>query len=127
MLLRDPRWQKKRLEIFNRDNWCCRFCGAKENELHVHHVMYLTDHLPWDYPNQCLITLCKDCHFKEEKLKSEDGLLMGNLLLSGLSRMDLYVLASALRTYFSNPGDYKFQRLTLFLHGFEKINKLDLN
>ena len=58
--LRDPRWQKKRLEIFERDNWHCRFCGNQHDTLHIHHCGYLPNKDPWDYPSELLITLCED-------------------------------------------------------------------
>lgn len=61
-LLKDPRWQRKRLEIMERDNWTCQKCGDKENTLHVHHKYYYPDNLPWDYPDYILITLCEECH-----------------------------------------------------------------
>lgn len=60
--LKDSRWQRKRLEILQRDRWTCRFCGEKDKTLHVHHVFYFQGIDPWDYPNSLLITLCKDCH-----------------------------------------------------------------
>lgn len=60
--LKDPRWQKKRLEILNRDKWCCRACGDKESTLHVHHKYYITDREPWEYPDICLVSLCENCH-----------------------------------------------------------------
>ena len=60
--LQDPRWQKKRLEILDRDGWACRACCSKENTLHVHHIFYLPNIEPWDVPNGLLITFCKDCH-----------------------------------------------------------------
>ena len=60
--LKDPRWQKKRLEIFNRDSWMCQWCGTEENTLVVHHRGYLPDTEPWEYPNDLLTTLCQDCH-----------------------------------------------------------------
>jgi hypothetical protein len=31
--LKDPRWQKKRLEVFERDGWCCQCCGDSESPL----------------------------------------------------------------------------------------------
>lgn len=34
--LKDPRWQKKRLEIMNRANFKCEECGDSENMLSVH-------------------------------------------------------------------------------------------
>lgn len=60
--LRDPRWQKKRLEIFARDAFTCQFCKSGEKELHVHHTRYLRGVEPWDHPNDLLITLCDECH-----------------------------------------------------------------
>lgn len=60
--LKDPRWQKKRLEIFERDGWRCKECYSKEKTLHVHHLFYLKGKEPWEIPNGFLITLCEDCH-----------------------------------------------------------------
>lgn len=60
--LKDPRWQKKRLEILNRDNFKCQNCNKKDKELQVHHLTYLKDCEPWEYQEYCLITLCVDCH-----------------------------------------------------------------
>jgi antitoxin (DNA-binding transcriptional repressor) of toxin-antitoxin stability system len=60
---RDSRWQQKRLEVFNRDKWACRSCGATGEgvELHVHHEYY-ENRPPWDYPSETLKTLCSECH-----------------------------------------------------------------
>ena len=30
--------------------------------LNVHHKQYRVDRLPWQYPDDALITLCEDCH-----------------------------------------------------------------
>lgn len=62
--LRDPRWQKKRLEIFARDNFTCKVCGDDKNTLHVHHKEY-NGCEPWEYDNSLLDTICADCHLKE--------------------------------------------------------------
>ena len=63
--LKDPRWQKKRLEIFNRDNFACRGCHCDFEMLAVHHAKYLPNTEPWDYPDCLLITLCESCHESE--------------------------------------------------------------
>jgi len=60
--LKDPRWQKKRLEILERDGWACRRCGAKDQPLHVHHAFYSKGVDPWDYPPRSLFSFCEDCH-----------------------------------------------------------------
>lgn len=60
--LKDPRWQKKRLEVLQRDDWTCLCCGATDRTLHVHHVVYLPKRDPWEYAECFLQTLCEDCH-----------------------------------------------------------------
>ena len=69
--LKDPRWQKKRLNILNRDEFTCQKCFDNESTLNVHHKYYLNGNDPWDYPDEALITLCEECH-KEEKEYIED-------------------------------------------------------
>lgn len=72
--LKDPRWQKKRLEIFQRDNFTCVKCLDTEDTLHVHHRKYEYDKDPWDIDNCYLITVCEDCHKtceNRKKLKKE--------------------------------------------------------
>jgi len=59
--LKDPRWQKKRLEILSRDNFACWWCNDNKSTLHVHHESYIGDN-PWDTPDYCLRTLCEECH-----------------------------------------------------------------
>jgi len=63
--IKDPRWQKKRLEILQRDDFRCKWCGDKESTLHVHHIAYLKGNI-WDTPDNLLITLCETCHSEEE-------------------------------------------------------------
>lgn len=63
--LSSPEWQKKRLQIFQRDGWKCRECRAREKTLHVHHIRYKRDTKPWDYPDSNFLTLCCDCHEKK--------------------------------------------------------------
>lgn len=68
--LRDPRWQKKRTDIMDRDQWRCRHCDAAHKPLHVHHLYYDKGHSPWAYPDWSLLTLCEDCHAEEERNKT---------------------------------------------------------
>lgn len=65
-LLRDPRWQKKRLEILNRDKFQCVLCGNDNETLHVHHKIYKSGKKPWEYENSLLVTLCDGCHENEK-------------------------------------------------------------
>jgi len=60
--LKDPRWQKKRLEILSRDKFACKICNDEKSTLHVHHLKYLKGKDPWEYPKKDLATLCFYCH-----------------------------------------------------------------
>jgi 5-methylcytosine-specific restriction endonuclease McrA len=66
--LKDPRWQKKRLGVLERDNWQCQACGAKDQTLHVHHMRYRSGCSPWDYEDDELITQCDKCHTANPEL-----------------------------------------------------------
>jgi len=68
--LKHPKWQKKRLEILNRDKFTCKLCGDTESTLHVHHLEYKPNTEPWDYPNANFKTLCEYCHREIENLKA---------------------------------------------------------
>lgn len=58
--LLSPKWQRKRLEIMNRDNFSCCLCGDKESTLNIHHLKYSGE--PWECPDDFLKTLCESCH-----------------------------------------------------------------
>lgn len=60
--LKDPRWQKKRLEIFDLYDFKCMACGTTEKELHIHHRRYKRGKEPWEYNNNEFFVLCIDCH-----------------------------------------------------------------
>lgn len=67
--LRDPRWQKRRLEIFATAGFRCRSCDADKKTLHAHHNAYLRGRDPWDYPDEYLECLCEDCHEKATRVQ----------------------------------------------------------
>ena len=60
--LRDPRWQKMRLQVLERDDWRCSNCEDESRTLHVHHIYYEAGKEPWEYPIEALTSLCEDCH-----------------------------------------------------------------
>lgn len=60
--LKDPRWQRKRLEILQRENFTCESCGDTTRTLHVHHGYYETGLDPWDYESSTLHCVCDTCH-----------------------------------------------------------------
>ena len=70
-LYRDPRWQKKRLEVLERAEWHCENCGDSESELQVHHAYYTGSKKPWEYPINSLQALCVKCHKSAEELRQD--------------------------------------------------------
>lgn len=92
--LKDPRWQKKRLEIFERDNWTCQLCGDNKASLVVHHQDYFPNTNPWDYPSEYLITICEDCHNIETNMRPEiEQEVLINIRLAKVNALGLKVLA----------------------------------
>lgn len=68
-LLERPEWHEKRKTILRRDKHRCFICGAK-NRLHVHHLKYYANRMPWEYDNILLLTLCENCHVKQHQYDS---------------------------------------------------------
>lgn len=87
--LKDPRWQKKRLEILNRDNFTCKHCDAKDKTLHVHHKTYVYGNDPWDYHENNFVSLCQDCHIDEEQYKQEAKGMLEDLMKMGFKSEEI--------------------------------------
>lgn len=66
--LKDPRWQRKRLEVLQRDGFKCTSCKDETRTLHVHHDVYHGN--PWECPMKDLVTLCERCHDRQHRFKS---------------------------------------------------------
>ena len=45
-----------------RDDFRCCDCADNESQLSVHHRYYVSNRMPWEYPNWCFKTLCLNCH-----------------------------------------------------------------
>lgn len=70
--LKDPRWQKRRLEIMNAAGFICDQCGNDKETFNVHHKLYLKGLDPWEYEDKYLECLCEKCH--KEWHQSKDNL-----------------------------------------------------
>jgi hypothetical protein len=80
-LLRDPKWQKTRLEIMQRANFACEKCGDKKSTLNVHHKNYKQGRNPWEYELSNFVCLCERCHEEiHEQKKMINNLLPYSLL-----------------------------------------------
>lgn len=105
-MLESPLWQKKRLFIFERDNWTCCCCGEKTKSLHIHHWQYGS--APWEVDDDMLITVCKDCHLfitKNKTASLEETLQLINLQRKGikLNNIENTLMALAIK----NDDDLK--------------------
>lgn len=68
LLLHKPEWITCRDRILERDSHKCLWCGST-TVLQIHHKYYhkLPNNSlvnPWEYEDDCFITLCKNCHEK---------------------------------------------------------------
>ena len=59
-LLKNPAWQKKRLEMLSAADFACQSCGDNSSTLHVHHKRYIKGRSPWDYENSNFVVVCED-------------------------------------------------------------------
>ena len=103
--LKSPYWQKKRLEILQRDKWTCTCCKDTETELQVHHLKYNGN--PWDVEEEFLITLCKHCHIYYEHFKDE-GIVVNikNPVFKNVyGENDFYLAVSHTEEKFKEHGD----------------------
>lgn len=94
---KDPRWQKKRLEILERDEWECKICLEDSITLNVHHKYYDYGKDPWEYPSIAFSTICEHCHYKE-KVNMRDAIkdLEDTLKRTGFLSADIQSLRAAI-------------------------------
>lgn len=93
--LKDPKWQKMRLKILERDNFSCCRCGNQDETLNIHHIQYKKVTNPWDYPNNYLLTLCEKCHEEEEFYIDLYKEVIVDLYNKGFDSQDLLLLMHA--------------------------------
>ena len=108
--LLDPRWQRMRLKILERDGWSCRRCGETTVTLHVHHKRYAFGREPWDYSPTDLVTLCQECHQEEyESRKESEAILLELLATQGWWADEVHGLACDLATWGTDqvPSQHK--------------------
>lgn len=94
--LKDPRWQKMRLEVLQRDGWECQNCTSTTTTLHVHHRYYERGADPWAYPLDALVTLCAKCHEEEGQIRPEVEQHVLRILRGRLFWLDLMGFADTL-------------------------------
>lgn len=104
-LLRDPAWQRRRLEILQRAEFTCEYCSATEKTLHVHHRIYRKGSKPWEYADHELIVLCEDCHDSETAVRREIAEALALLDDGELSQVLGYAVGIAAASPTMQRGD----------------------
>jgi hypothetical protein len=100
LLLQDPRWQKKRLEVLELSG------SEKSARLEVHHSYYERGLMPWEYPSESLHCLCTNCHKEAQANKELLNRQLGRIgCFSDLDRLIGYAMALECQ----NEGDGVFQ------------------
>lgn len=83
--IKDPRWQRKRLEVLELHNFQCQKCRSKDEELHVHHPFYKRWAMIWEYDKKELECLCHKCHKDgheiDEQIKKELAICINKPLI----------------------------------------------
>lgn len=75
--IKSPKWQKKRLEVLEQNQFACIECGSADEQLHVHHPFYQKGRKIWEYTTEELRCLCATCHDKLHALNDEINQAMG--------------------------------------------------
>jgi len=106
-LLKDPRWQKKRLEIMDRDEFTCMHCGDSKSTLHVHHLKYTSE--PWNIEDKYLITLCDNCHQQMHIYGNIDIVNRGVLNVYDFINLDPMLIKASVSYIENHKGEWIIQ------------------
>lgn len=114
--LKDPRWQKLRLKIYERDNFMCQYCGETKVTLNIHHISYTGN--PWEADDKLLVTLCEDCHSLEtENLKVIELKIIKDLKSKGFNSSHFRLLNKLMNNMpFIHHNDVQLTALEWFLN-----------
>jgi hypothetical protein len=126
---KDSRWQKKRLEIMERDKWTCQGChGSLGCEtLNVHHRHYEHGKNPWEYDDECLVTLCEDCHKTVTEERKEIMKCIGAVVctdsLSEIKKIVQILVDYQDHLYFLSISDKRLECATIgFMQNLESLS-----
>lgn len=82
--LKHPKWQQKRLRVFEAAGFKCVKCGERNLQLHAHHKVYLRGKFPWEYADDLLECLCESCHTEAHAYRDELDMAIGKLPTAAL-------------------------------------------
>ena len=99
-LINRKEWQDRSHAIKTRDNLKCQAfdCSTPHSILQVHHLDYFNHKKPWEYPDDMLITLCEQCHKKEQTRYINESSLYTSLKMKGFLASDLIAMTCLIYT-----------------------------
>lgn len=122
--LKDPRWQKKRLEIMQRDEFTCQWCGCTEKTLNVHHIRYKSEE-PWDEESVNLITICEDCHTEEHNRRNDENSFIESIKAAPFNKIMRPVHGLLLKIKKQTGKTYYVPRLFMAISTLVELKGLD--
>lgn len=76
--LKTSQWKATREQVIQRDNYCCRLClinnYVETRGLQVHHIHKRVDRPDLTFNESNLVTVCRVCHEKVEKMSPKEQL-----------------------------------------------------
>lgn len=121
--LRDPRWQKKRLEVLDSYEFACQGCTSTDKPLNVHHRNYYKGHEPWEYDVEDLVPLCDECHAEEHEIAGQLHDALQALRRHGFLNYDIHRIIEAVMSL-SNNTVYPASCIAEYLEDFSRNKKL---
>lgn len=116
--LKDPRWQRKRLERLQESEFSCDCCLSEDKTLHVHHKFYKKNAEPWEYENHELEVLCEDCHDYRHWILDQLKTMISDLPLDEMEATLGYLQGKSF-WFNEDPQDHKMPKnLHNFASGF---------
>lgn len=110
--IKHPKWQKRRLEIMQKDDFTCQICGDKDTMLNVHHLHYHKNRDIWDYEDWELMTLCEDCHSREHSTIEYILERIEYIKSRGITMFEVYSLLENIDVLLSSGDDEAILRIT---------------
>ena len=105
--IKHPKWQKKRLEVLEANNFTCQQCGRTDMELHVHHTMYKKGASAWEYEISELKCYYKDCHKVDHDISALISKLLAGMSLESKSRVLGYADSFYSESFSCNGPNYQ--------------------